>query len=69
VTPPLRDVVGAAVPTPSRLFPVSLAPPVAAAPQLPTGSTSGGSMPPRSVPAINSSGAFPSGMNPDFIPK
>jgi hypothetical protein len=28
-----------------------------------------GSSPPRSVPAISSSGAFSFGMKPDFIPK
>jgi hypothetical protein len=33
------------------------------------GSSAGGSSPPRSVPAISSSGAFSFGMKPDFIPK
>jgi hypothetical protein len=34
-----------------------------------SGSDSGGNFPPRSVPAINSSGALPFGTKPDFIPK
>jgi very-short-patch-repair endonuclease len=33
------------------------------------GSSAGGSSPPRSVPAISSSGAFSFGMKPDFMPK
>ena len=33
------------------------------------GSSDGGSSPPRSVPAISSSGAFSFGMKPDFMPK
>ena len=33
------------------------------------GSSEGGSSPPRSVPAISSSGAFSFGMKPDFMPK
>ena len=33
------------------------------------GSSAGGSWPPRSVPAISSSGAFSLGMKPDFMPK
>ena len=33
------------------------------------GSSAGGSLPPRSVPAISSSGAFSFGTKPDFIPK
>ena len=79
-------VVGGSVPTSSRRFPVRLParfaaaqPPMASAgicSESPSsdasasGSASGGSLPPRSVPAINSSGAaLPFGMKPDFMPK
>lgn len=44
-------------------------PAATAVPGYATGSRSGGSSPPRSVPAISSSGAGRSGMKPDFMPK
>jgi hypothetical protein len=66
----VRGVVGVRALKASRHFPVNAPMRVAAAqPLTAEGSDSGGSWPPRSVPAINSSGALSSGMKPDFIPK
>ena len=74
--------VGASAPATTRLHPVGLAMRFAEPRQAPIesaatglgslsseGSDSGGNFPPRLVPAINSSGALPSGTKPDFIPK
>jgi hypothetical protein len=74
--------VGASAPATTRLHPVGLAMGFAEPRQAPiesaatglaplssSGSDSGGNFPPRSVPAINSSGALPLGTKPDFIPK